>query len=177
MIYSTLKRGPWKRKAPRPDSPKRALYEARIKAAQAARARDKALTWGCEYLSVFLASIYKVADCVACNRHDPRPFHPHHTAHRSRKGRAESLVPLCPACHAEDGTGGVEARAAKLYGVDLLEVAKALARRGTELGFLPVEECAACGAWHSKRFMLDELDQETGRVQRVCEACAPEGPR
>lgn len=175
MIYSTLKRGPWKRKAPRPDSPKRLLYEARITAAQASKARDKALTWGCEYRSVFLAGIYKLAGCVACGRHDPRPFHPHHVVHRSRKGRAESLTPLCPACHVEDGLG-VEARAAKLYAVDLPGVAAALAKRGAELGFLPVEECSGCGAWHSKRFMLDEVDRKTGCVRRVCPECSPDGP-
>jgi len=173
-----LVRGSWtrKRKVPHQDSQKRALYEARIKAAQASKARDKALTWGCEYRSVFLAGVYKMAGCAACSRHDPRPFHPHHVAHRSRKGRAESLTPLCPSCHTEDGQGGVEGRAAKLYGVDLLEVARALARRGTELGFLPVEECAGCGAWHSKRYMLDDLDQGTGIVRRLCVDCVPPGP-
>lgn len=177
MTLSTLKRGPWKRKAPRPDSPKRAMYEARVKAAQEHKARDKALTWGCEYRSVFLAAVFKRDGCAACGNEDPRGFHAHHVVHRSRKGRAGAQVPICPDCHVEDGQGGVERRALDRYGVDLFEVAFRLERRGTERGFLPVECCAACGGWHSKCFMLDDLDTGTGVVRRICAACAPEGPR
>ena len=108
MIFSTLKRGSWNRKALRPDSPKRAMYEARIEAGRAAKARDKALTFGCEYRSVFLAGVFKRDGCAACGNEDPRGFHSHHVIHRSRKGRANDLVHLCPACHIEDGKGSVD---------------------------------------------------------------------
>ncbi len=152
------------------------MYEARIEAGRAAKARDKALTFGCEYRSVFLAAVFKRDGCAVCGDEDPRGFHPHHVIHRSRKGRAGAQVPLCPTCHVEDGKGSVEQRALDRYGVDLFEVSVRLEKRGTERGFLPVEKCDRCGAWHSKRYMLDDLDQGTGIIRRLCADCAPPGP-
>ena len=176
MIYSTLKRGPWKRKAPRPDSPKRAMYEARVKAAQASKARDKALTYGCEYAG-WMRGWYRLNGCAACSRLDPRGPHLHHVVHKSRKGRAETLVPLCPGCHTEDGFG-IEGNALRAFSVDLRVSAAGFAEVGKEQGWLPVEMCEAegCGKWHSAPLMLDDVDQRTGITRRICRDCAPDGP-
>lgn len=175
MIYSTLKRGPWRKKPPRPGSPKRALYEDRMRRAQAAKARDLALTEGCEYGTVFLPGWWRLNGCAACQRH--RGLVLHHTKHRSQKGRAEWQVPICPIpCHVEDGRG-VEGRAKADHGVDLYEIARDLAKAGREQGWLPVEMCEACGTWHSTRFLVDDVDQRTGITRRICAECAPEGPR
>lgn len=174
MIYSTLKRGPWRKKAPKKGSPKRDLYEERIKAQRAARAKDDALTEGCEYGSVFLPGWWRLNGCAACGRH--RGMVNHHTKHRSQKGRAEWQVPICPIpCHVEDGRG-IEARAKQDHGVDLYEIARELAAAGLEQGWLPVECCASCGEWHSARLMLDDVDRGTGITRRVCDGCAPDGP-
>lgn len=151
MIYSTLKRGPWRKKAPRKDSPKRAMYEERIRRAQAAKDRDLALAEGAEYGSVFLAGWWRLNGCAACGKH--RGFVNHHTKHRSQKGRAEWQVPICPIpCHVEDGRG-VEGRAKEEHGVDLYAVARDLAEAGRAQGWLPVEMCETCGTWHSARLI------------------------
>jgi hypothetical protein len=176
--FSSLSRTKrWNRKPPRPDSPKRELYEKRIEGQRAKKARDKALTEGCEY-RVFLRGWYRLNGCAACGKWNPTGPHLHHTAHRSQKGRAETQVPICPPCHTEDGRG-IEAKALQDYGADLFLEADKLATAGLEQGYLPVEMCEAdgCGAWHSRRFMIDDIDQRTGVARRICEACAPEGPR
>lgn len=180
-MFSSGKRKPWgsakkARQAKALANPLKsdmvAGYMAREKTS---KAQDKAEAFGCEYTSVFLAGWFKINGCAACKRHDPRGFHPHHTIHRNRKGKAESLTPLCPTCHHEDGEG-VEANARNKFGVDLFAVANQLSEAGAAVGYLPVEECEECGAFHSSRFLIDELNKETGEVRRICEPCAPSGP-
>jgi hypothetical protein len=171
-----LAQGSWNRKAPRKESPKRDMYETRVARERAAQDREDALTSGCEYVR-WLKAWWKLNGCAACGRH--RGVVLHHTKHRSQKGRAEWQVPLCPVpCHIEDGPG-IEGKAKRDYGVDLYARAAELAEAATLQGYLPVEMCErpGCGKWHSRKFLLDELDQETGCVRRVCESCAPEGPR
>jgi hypothetical protein len=170
-----LSPGSWTRK-PKQGSPKRDMYEERIRGQRAAQAKDDALTEGCEYGSVFLLGWWKLNGCAACGRH--RGVVNHHTKHRSQKGRAEWMVPICPnPCHVEDGPG-IEGKALRDYDVDLYAKAEELAAAGREQGYLPVEMCEAegCGAWHSTRFMLDDIDKATGVTRRICCGCAPEGP-
>lgn len=176
-MFSSLSRSKrWNRRAPHPDSPKREMYEKRIAAQRAKKAKDKALTYGAEY-GTWLRGVYRLSGCAACGRVDPRGPHLHHTVHKSQKGRAETMVPLCPSCHREDGRG-IETKALQDFGADLFAVAAELAAAGTELLYLPVEMCEAdgCGAWHSRKFMLDDIDQRTGIARRICAECAPEGP-
>lgn len=176
-MFSTLSRSKrWNRKPPSRDSPKREMYEKRIEGQRAKKAREKALTDGCEYKTVFLKGWWRINGCAACGRH--RGVVMHHVKHRSQKGRAEWQVPICPVpCHIEDGRG-IEGRALADHGVDLYAKAEELAEAGREQGWLPVEMCEAdgCGAWHSCKFMLDDIDQRTGIARRICGACAPEGP-
>lgn len=176
MIWSTLKRGPWRKKPPKKGTAKRDMYEERMRKVRAGNDRDEALTDGCEYKTVFLLGWWRLNGCAACGRH--RGVVMHHTKHRSQKGRAEWQVPICPIpCHVEDGRG-IEGRALKEHGVDLYAVAENLARVGREQGWLPVEMCEAegCGKWHSAKLMLDDVDQQTGVTRRICAACAPPGP-
>lgn len=168
-----LRPGSWNRKPPKPQTFKRDLWEIRRLKQQAARAKDKALTWGADYQQ-FLRGWFKLNGCCACTKWAPA-CHLHHVRHRSQKGRAASLVPLCPACHTEDGRG-IEAKAAQDYGADLFVLAAGFALAGTQLGFLPPEQCACCGTWRSTRYLIDETDQRTGVTRRVCVECAPEGP-
>jgi hypothetical protein len=92
-----------------------------------------------------------------------------------RGGKAEDQVPICPGCHGaghDQGWRALEERA----GIELRALAAELAAAGHAQGYLPVERCAECGAWHSKRLMVDSKDIASGEVRRLCEECAPPGP-
>lgn len=178
--YAPLRSGPWRRKAVAASAPdwKQRDAEERRRHDRERQIELKALVYGCEYGQLFLREWFRRNGCPTCpdQRWSPR-CELHHAKSRKSGGRAEHQVPLCKACHGEGHVQGwrqLEERS----GVNLDDLAAILAAEGRRQGYLPVERCPECGTWHSARFFVDVVDVETGElVARLCQGCAPEGPR
>lgn len=148
---------------------------------------EQARVTGAEYRSVYLAGVFKATGCDICGRYRP-PAHQHHTktGGTGRKADAAETVIICARCHQLGHDKGWKAvLAANGLPPDHLDLRAAEhAATATAAGYLPVELCEECGKWHSKKFMLWEIERShfpgtapgeaTGR--RICTACAPEGP-
>lgn len=159
---------------------------------------EQARVTGAEYRSVYLAGVFKTTGCDICGRFRP-PAEQHHVLNggMARKADADKTVILCRECHRKlDSPGWSVKSLLASHGLppDHLDLRAAEhAATATALGYLPVELCAECKTWHSKKFMLWEVDtggqgfvtSEDGppslwkggtTSRRICTSCAPDGP-
>lgn len=156
-----------RRRSIRPPSLKKKAATASRKARKASRKKERfAQNFGAEY-GDWLRAQYRVLGCPLCGNRRRR-CELHHDTRLSQQGSAEHLVFTCWKCHRKghgNGFGEMEAAA----GVSLAELAALYAGHGYKLGLLPVESCAACGDWHSSRYMATAIDGKSTR--RLCEPC------
>jgi hypothetical protein len=160
---------------------------------------ERARVTGAEYRSIYLAGVFKATGCDLCGRYRP-PAQQHHvrSGGKGRRADASETVILCGDCHRKGHDRGfVALLAAHGLPPDHLDLRAAEhATSAQALGYLPTELCDECGSWHSRKFMLWEIDGRRADPQprefqagsplariispsgarRICTACAPEGP-
>jgi hypothetical protein len=170
----------WKRQRPETEHG-RDMWDA-DRDRQLARAwEDHAGQYGCEYGQVYLREVFKQGGCQACGKWHP-PAELHHVVTRARLGKAEHQVVLGLSCHRFGHTRGWSALEQR-HGVSLAAIALSNAAAGLLANWLPVEACALCldnkafdKAWHSTKFMLDQIIPEGSSPARICQWCAGDGP-
>lgn len=143
------------------------------------KAEKFAKQFGCAYADCLRAQ-FKILGCMLCGKSWGR-CELHHTTQKgnAKGGLADDLVFLCGGprgCHAKgDSPGHSFAELEAKAGVDLKALAAQLAGLGYQLGLLPVEQCAICRRWQSKKDVLDRPLPD-GRVERICAVkCAGDG--